>query len=137
MKPVLVAGMATLTAGLVYFTQVSPDGSYLGDLLPGFLLIGVGIAAYAPTALTGVNDWADTEPVSDGIRRAGLTTRCLGIPGQQSRGGRGLKRVYPLPCSAHGRILCFDMLNIALIAWRAGVAFMAPLLATRFSWSFR
>src|SRR3954453_937065 len=38
----------------------------------GARLIGVGIAAYAPTALTGVNDWADTEPVSDGVRRAGL-----------------------------------------------------------------
>ena len=35
-------------------------------------LIAVGLAAYAPTALTGVNDWADTEPVSDGVRRAGL-----------------------------------------------------------------
>ena len=35
-------------------------------------LIGVGLAAYPPTALTGVNDWADTEPVSDGVRRAGL-----------------------------------------------------------------
>ena len=42
-KPVLVIGMITLAAGLVYFTQVSTDGSYLGDLLPGFLLIGVGI----------------------------------------------------------------------------------------------
>src|SRR4051812_14990210 len=38
----------------------------------GARLIGVGMAAYAPTALTGVNDWADTEPVSDGVRRAGL-----------------------------------------------------------------
>jgi len=35
-------------------------------------LIGVGLAAYAPTALAGVNDWADTEPVSDAVRRAGL-----------------------------------------------------------------
>lgn len=58
-------------------------GSFLGatilDILGGDddgaaseRLIGVGIAAYAPTALTGVNDWADTEPVSDGVRRAGL-----------------------------------------------------------------
>jgi nitrite reductase/ring-hydroxylating ferredoxin subunit len=38
----------------------------------GARLIGVGMAAYAPTALTGVNDWADTEPVSDAIRRTGL-----------------------------------------------------------------
>src|SRR4051812_1390654 len=35
-------------------------------------LIGVGMAAYAPTALTGANDWADTEPVSDAVRRIGL-----------------------------------------------------------------
>jgi nitrite reductase/ring-hydroxylating ferredoxin subunit len=35
-------------------------------------LIAVGIAAYGPTALTGANDWADTEPVSAEIRRAGL-----------------------------------------------------------------
>jgi nitrite reductase/ring-hydroxylating ferredoxin subunit len=35
-------------------------------------LIAVGIAAYGPTALTGVNDWADAEPVSPEIRRTGL-----------------------------------------------------------------
>jgi len=59
-KPVLVAGMATLTAGLVYFTQVSVGGSYLGDLLPGFLLIAVGIGfSFVPisiAALAGVQD---------------------------------------------------------------------------------
>src|SRR3954452_19588285 len=35
-------------------------------------LIGVGIAAYGPTAFTGVNDWADSEPVDDAVRRVGL-----------------------------------------------------------------
>jgi nitrite reductase/ring-hydroxylating ferredoxin subunit len=35
-------------------------------------LIAIGIAAYGPTALTGVNDWADSEPADDGVRRAGL-----------------------------------------------------------------
>lgn len=35
-------------------------------------LIAVGIASYAPTALTGVNDWADSESVDDAVRRAGL-----------------------------------------------------------------
>src|SRR3954447_14629882 len=35
-------------------------------------LIGVGIAAYAPTALTGVNDWADAEPTDPSVRRVGL-----------------------------------------------------------------
>ena len=35
-KPVLVVGMTMLTAGLVYFTQVSVAGSYAADLLPVF-----------------------------------------------------------------------------------------------------
>lgn len=35
-------------------------------------LIGIGIAAYGPTALTGIHDYADTEPASDEVRRAGL-----------------------------------------------------------------
>src|SRR3954468_24532965 len=35
-------------------------------------LIGIGIAAYAPTALTGVNDWADAEPTDPTVRRVGL-----------------------------------------------------------------
>jgi EmrB/QacA subfamily drug resistance transporter len=57
-KPVLVLGMTMLTAGLVYFTQVSVGGSYVGDLLPGFLLIGIGIGfSFVPisiAALAGV-----------------------------------------------------------------------------------
>jgi nitrite reductase/ring-hydroxylating ferredoxin subunit/uncharacterized membrane protein len=35
-------------------------------------LIGVGLLAYLPTAAAGINDWADTEPVDDGVRRVGL-----------------------------------------------------------------
>ena len=59
MKPVLVAGMAFLSAGLIYFTQVSVGGSYVGDLLPGFLLISVGLGfSFVPisiAALAGVH----------------------------------------------------------------------------------
>ena len=58
-KPVLVVGMAMLTAGLLYFTQVSVGGSYARDLLPGLLIIGVGIGfSFVPisiAALAGVN----------------------------------------------------------------------------------
>lgn len=35
-------------------------------------LLTIGIAAYGPTALTGVSDWADSEPADDGVRRVGL-----------------------------------------------------------------
>jgi EmrB/QacA subfamily drug resistance transporter len=57
-KPVLVTGMSLLTIGLLYFTQVSVDGSYLGDLLPGFLVTAVGMAfsfvSISIAALAGV-----------------------------------------------------------------------------------
>ena len=57
-KPVLVIGMSLLTVGLLYFTQVSVGGSYLGDLLPGFLIVGVGMSfafvAISIAALAGI-----------------------------------------------------------------------------------
>jgi EmrB/QacA subfamily drug resistance transporter len=57
-KPVLTAGLGVLAAGLIYFTQISVGGSYLGDLLPGFFMIGVGIGfSFVPisiAALAGV-----------------------------------------------------------------------------------
>ena len=57
-KRVLVVGMATLTAGLLYFTQVSVGGDYVADLMPGFLIVGVGIGfSFVPisiAALAGV-----------------------------------------------------------------------------------
>jgi nitrite reductase/ring-hydroxylating ferredoxin subunit len=56
-------------------------GSFLGvsllDLLGGDgkssqRLLGVGLAAAVPTALTGANDWADTEIADEAVRRVGL-----------------------------------------------------------------
>jgi nitrite reductase/ring-hydroxylating ferredoxin subunit/uncharacterized membrane protein len=35
-------------------------------------LIALGLTAYVPTAVAGANDWADSEPVDDTVRRAGL-----------------------------------------------------------------
>src|SRR5207248_6031017 len=35
-------------------------------------LIALGLLAYLPTAAAGINDWADSEVVDDGIRRVGL-----------------------------------------------------------------
>ena len=57
-KPVLATGLAALVGGNVYFTQVSVEGSYPGSLLPGFLLIGLGVGfSFVPisiAALAGV-----------------------------------------------------------------------------------
>jgi len=71
-KPVLIAGMAALTAGLVYFTQVSVDGSYLGDLLPGFLLIAVGIGfSFVPISIAAL---AGVEPAEAGLASGLINT---------------------------------------------------------------
>ncbi|MEO9174005.1 MAG: MFS transporter [Gaiellales bacterium] len=57
---VMALGLALLTAGLLWFTQVSPHGTYLIDLAPGFLLAGVGLGfSFIPVtiaALQGITD---------------------------------------------------------------------------------
>ena len=57
-KPVMVTGMAFLVAGCLWYTQISADGSYAVDLMPGFFAVGIGIPfAFIPVtiaALAGV-----------------------------------------------------------------------------------
>ena len=61
-KPVLVTGMTALTAGLVFFTQVSVGGSYVEDLLPGFLLIGLGLGfSFVPISIAALSGATDKE----------------------------------------------------------------------------
>jgi EmrB/QacA subfamily drug resistance transporter len=71
-KPVLVAGMTFLAAGLASFTQVSVGGSYLGDLLPGFLLIAIGMGfSFVPISIAGL---AGVEPSEAGLASGLLNT---------------------------------------------------------------
>ena len=71
-KPVLVIGMTALTVGLLYFTQVSVGGSYLGDLLPGFLLIAVGIGfAFVPISIAAL---AGIQPSEAGLASGLINT---------------------------------------------------------------
>jgi EmrB/QacA subfamily drug resistance transporter len=71
-KPVLVSGMTFLTAGLIFFTQVSVGGSYVSDLLPGFLLIGVGIGfSFVPITIAAL---AGVEPAEAGLASGLINT---------------------------------------------------------------
>jgi EmrB/QacA subfamily drug resistance transporter len=71
-KPVLTAGMAFLTAGLVLFTQVPVDGSYVTDLLPGFLLLGIGIGfAFVPISIAAL---AGVQPAEAGLASGLINT---------------------------------------------------------------
>ena len=71
-KPVLVVGMTSLTAGLVYFTHVSVGGSYLADLLPGFLLIAVGLGfSFVPISIAAL---AGIQPAEAGLASGLINT---------------------------------------------------------------
>jgi EmrB/QacA subfamily drug resistance transporter len=71
-KPVLVTGMTLLTAGLVFFTQVSVGGSYVTDLLPGFLLIGIGIGfSFVPISIAAL---AGVQPGEAGLASGLINT---------------------------------------------------------------
>jgi EmrB/QacA subfamily drug resistance transporter len=57
-RPVLVAGLALLTGGMLWYSQVPVHGSFVPDLLPGYLMVGFGLAfSFIPmsiAALAGV-----------------------------------------------------------------------------------
>jgi len=71
-KPALVFGMSLMTVGLLYFTQVSVEGSYWTDLLPGFLIIGLGMPfAYVSITIAAV---AGTKPHEAGLASGLINT---------------------------------------------------------------
>jgi EmrB/QacA subfamily drug resistance transporter len=81
-KPVLVSGLIITAAGLVWFSQVDPEGSYVGDVLFPSLLaaVGLGLAFVSMTvaAVSGV------EPVEAGLASGLINTS------QQIGGALGL-----------------------------------------------
>ena len=93
-KPVLVAGMTFLTAGLIFFTQVSVGGSYVTDLLPGYLLIGVGIGfSFVPITIAAL---AGVEPAEAGLASGLINTS------QQIGGALGIAALSTIATSRTG-----------------------------------
>jgi EmrB/QacA subfamily drug resistance transporter len=55
-KPVLIVGLALIAGGLIYFTQISVDGSYFGSLFAGFLMVGVGLGfSFVPISIAALS----------------------------------------------------------------------------------
>jgi EmrB/QacA subfamily drug resistance transporter len=128
-KPVLVAGMSLLTAGLLYFTQVSVDGSYVVDLLPGFLMLAAGIGfafvSISIAALAGVRE-----------SEAGLASGLMNTS-QQIGGALGIAVLSALATSTTGdEVASGTAAPIALtdgfqaaFTGAAGIAFAGVLIA--------
>jgi EmrB/QacA subfamily drug resistance transporter len=54
-RPILAIGMLLLMLGLLYFTNLRVDGTYLHDLVPGFILAGVGLGfAFVPVSIAAL-----------------------------------------------------------------------------------
>ena len=61
-KPPLVGGMALVALGLALFARAPVDGSFVVDVLPSMLILGVGIGmAMNPLLLAAMNDVAPEE----------------------------------------------------------------------------
>ena len=122
-KPVLVIGMTALTAGLVYFTQVSDGGSYLGDLLPGFLVIALGIGfSFVPISIAALAGVAPAE--------AGLASGLINTS-QQIGGALGIAALSTIATTRTDDALASgSSLHVALVdgfrgAFLAGVVIAA------------
>src|SRR5207249_1222523 len=107
-KPVLVVGMSSLTAGLVYFTQVSVGGSYAGDLLPGFLLIGLGLGfSFVPVSIAALAGVQSAE--------AGLASGLFNTS-QQIGGALGIAALSTIATSrTHDAVASGSPLPVALV----------------------
>jgi MFS family permease len=67
----IVAGLLVLTASLYSFTRIAVDSSYL-DLLPGFMLLGIGIAiTMSPMTSAAMNAVA--------VEKAGIASGVLSM----------------------------------------------------------
>jgi EmrB/QacA subfamily drug resistance transporter len=81
-KPVLITGMVFIAAGLVWFGQVSVDGTYLGDVLFPSLLAAIGLGfSFVPVTIAAVSGVAE--------REAGLASGLINTS-QQVGGALGL-----------------------------------------------
>jgi EmrB/QacA subfamily drug resistance transporter len=61
-KPVIAVGLALLTGAMIWYAQIPVHGSYSSDLLPGYLMVGVGIAfAFVPVSIAALAGVADRE----------------------------------------------------------------------------
>jgi EmrB/QacA subfamily drug resistance transporter len=122
-KPVLVTGMTALTAGLVFFTQVSVGGSYVSDLLPGFLLIGLGIGfSFVPISIAAL---AGVQPAEAGLASGLINTS------QQIGGALGIAALSTIATShtedavASGSALPVALVDGFTAAFVAGVVVAA------------
>jgi EmrB/QacA subfamily drug resistance transporter len=81
-KPVVLAGITIAASGLYWLSRIPVDGSYLSDILPGLLVVSIGMGGVFTGLTTAANAGVDEE-------KAGLAAGLLNT-GQQLGTALGL-----------------------------------------------
>ena len=128
-RPVLTAGMAFLTGGMIWYAQIPVRGHFVNNLLGGYLLVGVGLAlsfvSVSILALQGVG------PKIAGLASGLLTSsqQVGGAIGVAVTGSVAVSRANSLLAAGHTAPYALTH-GYALAFWvLAGIAFAGVLLA--------
>jgi EmrB/QacA subfamily drug resistance transporter len=71
-RPVLTIGLVLITGGMVWYSQIPTHGAFVTHLLPGYLLVGVGMAfAFIPMSIAAL---AGVEPNEAGLASGLINT---------------------------------------------------------------
>jgi EmrB/QacA subfamily drug resistance transporter len=54
-RPVLALGLALMTGGMLWYAQIPVHGTFVADLLPGYLMVGFGLAlSFIPVSIAAL-----------------------------------------------------------------------------------
>jgi EmrB/QacA subfamily drug resistance transporter len=61
-KPVMATGLALMSLGLLWYTQIEPTGSFVRELLPGYVAVGIALPfAFVPVTIAALAGIAESE----------------------------------------------------------------------------
>jgi EmrB/QacA subfamily drug resistance transporter len=61
-RPIMAIGLLLITGGMVWYSQIPVHASFVSDLLPGYLLVGVGMAfSFIPMSIAALAGVAPNE----------------------------------------------------------------------------
>jgi hypothetical protein len=125
-KPILILGLMLVVAGLAWFSQISPDGSYVGDVLFPSIVAGAGLGfSFVPVTIGAVTG---AEPHEAGLASGLINTSqqvggALGLAVLSTIAFSGVDQTQPDP------VALTDGFGTALLTG-AGFAVVAVLIAT-------
>ncbi len=105
-KPLLVAGLISSTLGLLWFSQISPDGGYVSDVLGPALLAATGVGlSFVPATISAVSGVAAAEAglASALVNTSRLFGGALGLAILAAIATAHTTPSWASPASAHGQ----------------------------------